>query len=89
MPKLNGIPKSAKKPYWWPSVRSTPCPTTTRCAIRLAAYLFLSGKANQATFFMEEALVKNFEGHTLLLETFPALAENSSFMNLIDLYRNQ
>jgi hypothetical protein len=38
---------------------------------------------------MEEALVKNFEGHTQLLETFPMLAENQSFMNLVDLYRNQ
>jgi len=54
---------------------------------QLAAYLFLSGNESLASYFLEEALVHDFEGHRNLTETFPELARHVRFNQIVELYR--
>ncbi|MFO7999285.1 MAG: tetratricopeptide repeat protein, partial [Bacteroidales bacterium] len=54
----------------------------------LSAYLFLAGKEREGSYYLEEALTKDFPEHAKLLEKFPRLLMLPSFMDTIELYRS-
>lgn len=63
-------------------------PNSNPLHYRMAGCLFMNGMHKQATFFLEEALLKDFEGHHQLIQLYPALAAIPDFMDLIDFYRS-
>ncbi|HSV87142.1 MAG TPA: tetratricopeptide repeat protein [Bacteroidales bacterium] len=62
-------------------------PDNVSILFRLSAFLFLSGKESLATYFLEEALVHDFEGHNQLLDSFPELSKHSRFNQIVEQYR--
>jgi len=53
---------------------------------RMAAVLYLQGKSREASYFLEEGLLLDYEKNTTMLEQYPQLRENSELMALIDFY---
>jgi tetratricopeptide (TPR) repeat protein len=62
-------------------------PDNVSLQYRMAACLFFDGKPKEGAFFLEEALMKDFNSHYKLLEEYPALALNPGFLQLVDFYR--
>ncbi len=55
---------------------------------RLAGYLHVSGKVQQAYFYIETALKLNHEQHTELLDLIPDLYQDSRFIELLGVYKD-
>ena len=64
-------------------------PEDSNLYYRVTAYLIAAGKYKQAFTFLENALVLNFENHTVLFEFFPKLATQKALFRIIDQYRNK
>ena len=56
---------------------------------RATAYLIAAGKYKDAFVYLENALVLNFENHTVLLEFFPKLQTQKALFKIIDQYRKE
>lgn len=54
---------------------------------RLAGYLHVSGKVQQAYFYIETALKLNHEQHTELLDLIPDIYSDSRFVELLGVYK--
>lgn len=54
---------------------------------RLAGYLHVSGKVQQAYFYIETALKLNHEQHTELLDLIPEIYSDSRFVELLGVYK--
>ncbi len=54
---------------------------------KVSQYLFQQGKNQEASFFLEEALIINYEAHKNLVNSYPAILNNSTFVQLIELYK--
>lgn len=54
---------------------------------RLAGYLHVSGKVQQAYFYIETALKLNYEQHTELFGLIPDLYSDSRFVELLGVYK--
>ncbi len=55
---------------------------------RLAGYLHVSGKVQQAYFYIETALKLNYDEHEELFEVIPNLHSDSRFIELLGVYKN-
>lgn len=55
---------------------------------RLAGYLHVSGKVQQAYFYIEAALKLNHEQHTELLDLIPQLYSDTRFIELLGVYKD-
>jgi len=56
---------------------------------RMAAYLIESGKFKEAFSYLENALILNFEGHTVLFDFFPKPETQKALYKIIDQYRKE
>ncbi len=56
---------------------------------RLAAYLYISGKVQQAYYFIENALKLNYEDHSELTKIIPGLCDESRFIELLSNHKAQ
>ena len=54
---------------------------------RLTAYLLSAGNYREAYNYLENALILDFEKHTLLFEYFPELESQKALSRIIDQYR--
>jgi tetratricopeptide (TPR) repeat protein len=64
-------------------------PETSELYYRATAYLIAAGKYKQAFNYLENALILNFENHTVLLEFFPKLQTQKALFKIIDQYRKE
>jgi len=55
---------------------------------RVAANLILAGNYKEAFLYLENALILDFENHTVLFEAFPELETQKALMKIIDQYKN-
>jgi uncharacterized protein (TIGR02996 family) len=53
---------------------------------RMAAILYKSDKNKEGAFFLEEALVMDYDKHNGMLEQYPELSEHKEIQTLINLY---
>jgi hypothetical protein len=51
--------------------------------------MIAAGKYKDAFIYLENALVLNFENHTVLLEFFPKLQTQKALFKIIDQYRKE
>jgi len=56
---------------------------------RATAYMISAGKYKDAFSYLENALVLNFDNHTVLLEFFPKLQTQKALFKIIDQYRKE
>jgi len=62
-------------------------PENAELHYRACAYLLSAGRYREAYSYLENALVLDFERHTLLFEYLPELASQPTLLRLIDQYR--
>ena len=62
-------------------------PDSPELYYRMTAYLIESGKYKEAFIFLENALVLDFEMHTVLYDFFPRLETQKALFKLIDQFR--
>ncbi len=55
---------------------------------RLAGYMYINGKIQQAYFYIETALKLNYVQHTELVELIPNILNESRFIELLGVYKN-
>lgn len=55
---------------------------------RLAGYLHVSGKVQQAYFYIETALKLNYEQHEELIELIPTIYSDDRFIELLGVYKS-
>ncbi|WP_394347711.1 tetratricopeptide repeat protein [Mangrovivirga cuniculi] len=55
---------------------------------RMTIYLFCEGKYQEAFNYLENALVLDFEKHTVLYEFFPKLETQKALFKIIEQFRN-
>lgn len=60
---------------------------TSKYAYRIVSYLLRMGELQQALVALEDALMNDHSGHTLLLEHYPQAAEIPQVVHLLELYR--
>ena len=63
-------------------------PEAAELYYRMTAYLISQGNYKEGFIFLENALVLNFEKHTLLFEFFPELETQKSLIKIIDQFRD-
>ena len=56
---------------------------------RVTAYLIAAGKYKEAFNYLENALILNFENHTILFEFFPHLETQKALFKIIDQFRKE
>ena len=54
---------------------------------RITAYLIAAGKYKEAFNYLENALILNFDNHTVLFEFFPKLETQKALFRIIDQFR--
>lgn len=62
-------------------------PDNTALTYRLAACLLLAGRHKEGSYYLEEALLKDFEGHAPMMDKYPSLQGMSFILDIIEKYR--
>lgn len=62
-------------------------PDNVEIMYRAAAYLLMEGKYKQAFQYLENALLLNFDKHSILFDFFPGLEANKALLGIINQYR--
>jgi tetratricopeptide (TPR) repeat protein len=62
-------------------------PDASELYYRMTAYLIEYGKYKEAFIFLENALVLDFEMHTVLYEFFPRVETQKALFKIIDQFR--
>jgi hypothetical protein len=55
----------------------------------MAAYLIEAGQFKEAFNYLENALILNFEGHTVLFDFFPKPETQKALFKIIDQFRKE
>lgn len=63
-------------------------PDNTDLLYRATAYLLLEGKYQQAFNYLENALLLDFDKHSILFEFFPGLEANKALLKIINQYKD-
>ncbi|MEO1653504.1 MAG: hypothetical protein AAFU64_08170, partial [Bacteroidota bacterium] len=63
------------------------CPEEASLYYRAVVYLIDAGKYREAFDLLEQALVLDFDGHTVLYEFFPKLETQKALYNIIEKFR--
>ncbi len=61
-------------------------PGSAIACYRMAAYLYLQKKNKEASYFLEEAMLMDYEKHPSVFEQFPELKDNAELLSLIHYY---
>ena len=56
---------------------------------RMTVYLIEAGKFKEALNYLENALILNFEGHTVLFDFFPKIETQKALFKIIDQFRKE
>jgi len=56
---------------------------------RMTAYLIEAGKFKEAMHYLENGLILNFEGHSVLFDFFPKLETQKALFKIIEQYRKE
>ncbi len=64
-------------------------PNEPELLYRMTAYLIEAGKFKEALNYLENALILNFDGHTVLFDFFSKLETQKALFKIIDQYRKE
>jgi hypothetical protein len=56
---------------------------------RMTVYLIEAGKFKEALNYLENALILNFEGHTMLFDFFPKIETQKALYKIIEQFRKE
>ena len=56
---------------------------------QITAYLISAGRYKEAFNYLENALILNFDDHTILFDFFPQLETQKALFKIIDQFRNK
>jgi len=62
-------------------------PTNSTILYRIAAFMWLTGNENDATYFLMVAIEQNYDEHKALLSAFPVLETHERFLKIVEQHK--